>query len=102
MRSGRGVRRPLRAVVAVEAELTAPQLADGEEVALVALVVVRPELDVRAGAAVGGGHPPDALHALLDVPGRGDVGVADALDRDPRSVVRQRHHHVARGPAEAL
>ena len=40
------VRGPLGAVVAVEAQLAAAQLADGEEVALVALAVPRAELDV--------------------------------------------------------
>ena len=45
-RSRLGVARPLGSVVAVEAELAAAQLADGEEVALVALVVVRAELHV--------------------------------------------------------
>src|SRR5690606_21614257 len=96
------VRGPLGAVVAVEAELAAAQLADGEEVALVALAVPRAELDVGAGSAVGGRHPADALHPLLDPAGLGDGGVADAVDGDPGGVVGEGDDDVAGGATEAL
>src|SRR3546814_16097197 len=64
--------------------------------------VPRAELEVCARPAVGGRHPADALHALLDVQGRGDGGLADAVDGDPRRVVGKRHDHVAGRAAEAL
>src|SRR5579864_3272941 len=64
--SVRRVRGPLRAVVRVEAQLAVTQLPDDEEVPLVTLAVARPELEVRGRAAVGAGHPADALEALFD------------------------------------
>src|SRR5262249_40473307 len=86
---GFGVRWPLGTVVALEAELAAAQFADGEEVALVALAAVWAELDVGARAAVGGRHPADLLHALLDPARFGDRRVADPVDRHPGGVVGQ-------------
>ncbi len=74
------VRGPGRAVVAAEVELAAAQLADGEEVALVAAVVVRRERDVGARAAVGARHPLDLLQPVLHLVGRGDQRVGDAVD----------------------
>src|SRR5581483_11808633 len=98
----RGVRRPLGTVVAVEAQLAAPQFADGEEVALVALAVVRTELDVGRRPAVRRRHPPDAFHPLLHPPRFGDGGVADAVDGNAGGVVGERDDDVAGGAPEAL
>src|SRR6476469_2985919 len=95
------VRWPLGAVVAVEPELAAPQLADREEVALVALVVAGPELDVRAGAAVGRRHPADAVEAVAHLARRRDLGVGDAVDRRARRVVGERDDDVACLASEA-
>src|SRR5438105_11328540 len=98
---GQGIRGPLGPVVAVEAKLATPQLPDREEVALVALVVVGPELDVRPRPAVGRRHPADALDALLHPSRLGDGGVADPVDGDAGRVVGESDHDVAGGAAEA-
>src|SRR5437588_3707809 len=89
------VRRPLGAVIAVEAELAAAELADGEEVALVALVVVGAELDVAGRAAVGGRHPADALEAVAHLFGRRHRGVGDAADGGASRVVGQGDDDIA-------
>src|SRR5947209_8165733 len=93
---------PLGAVVAVEAELAVAQLADGEEVALVALVVVGPELDVAGRPTIGRGHPADALQADADFLGCRHRRVGDATYGGASRVVGQGDDDVAGHPTEPL